>query len=115
MAVGRREQFVESEGEAASLQRLMPPLGRGHLSSVPLPPLGPPVLKPNLGNKILVQSRGGEGVKRRNQILYSSHCSVTIALQRFQNNEWNFPFLYASHGPIHIFLFSLFVTFYGNL
>ena len=30
------------------LQRLVPPLGRGHLRRVPLAPLGPPVLEPNL-------------------------------------------------------------------
>ena len=34
-----------------ALQRLVPPLGRGHLGSVPLPPLGPPVLEPNLGQE----------------------------------------------------------------
>ena len=37
-----------------ALQGLVPPLGGGHLGSVSLPPLGPPVLEPNLPNKSLL-------------------------------------------------------------
>ena len=38
-----------------ALQRLVPPLGRGHLRRVPLAPLGPPVLEPDLRSHPLLE------------------------------------------------------------